>query len=218
MHGCIKSKNDCNVIENSAKALLGFLAQKKLDSISSMSEVRPPNLCSMKRFFAECELFDASQCSKSHVLKVTAVFDSDFLAATSEKIWYLGVRAQPSENCGWFKKVLSGEMEFQSGAAHNMVNLQVVHVINNLPPCVAWTIESHCIEKIAAKVFSRLVNKSSSFGLGCSNAQSLYTVTLLRGSAESVEYSAYSLPDNAPELHSLVQAGVCGRENLLLCL
>jgi hypothetical protein len=64
-----------------------------------------------------------------------------------------------------------------------------------------------CIEQIKSKVFSRLANKSSSFGLGCSNPQGKYTVTLLRGSPKTVEYSAYPLPDSEAELRALIEAG-----------
>jgi hypothetical protein len=208
MHGCFKAKVDCDVIENSSKALLGFLAKKKLNSVSLMSERRPPNVCSLEHVFSASELADAREIGHEHILKLSAAFNSDFLVDVSQKTWYLGVRAEPSDvaSSRW-ANVISGKIEFQSGAAHQMKDMTVVCVVNHLPACVAWTVESMCIEQIKSKVFSRLSNKSSSFGLGCSNSQCLYTVTLLRGSLKTVEYSAYPLPDCEDELSAIVDAG-----------
>jgi hypothetical protein len=206
-HACLKAQNDHDLVANCAKALLGFLAQKKISNLNAMDCSSREDLTTNINAFST-ETFRKYQIqAKSLSDEILAAFESDYLNKSSSKCqWYIGVRAESIADADQ-RDVLSGKEEMKSARAKNLINLQVVKVWNNLPACLAWSAESSSIKNIKQCVFDRLANVSSVFGHGCTKPNKLYTLTLLRGFPKATEFSAYNLPNTVPELMDLIEAG-----------
>lgn len=77
----------------------------------------------------------------------------------------------------------------------------------DLPCCVAYLLESLTIEHLKPLVCDRLRNISSALGLRSSTTLRKFSLSLIRGTLKTVEFSSYSLPDSPVELENLVHEG-----------
>ena len=93
VHGCIKMKNDQHVMANAAAALLGFLAQKKLDLESHYKKfTNSPSWFQCKKDLFSRDTLRQSSTKVDSLLKSSSTFLQDqFDTHGSDYRWYIGV-------------------------------------------------------------------------------------------------------------------------------
>jgi hypothetical protein len=138
-HGCLSAGNNHDIIKNGAKALRGFLAQKKIDSLNQMDCSEIEEVVSRKNCFSPEDFANGKSQAVRVTNEIQQTFHSDFLKHSQSNCrWYIGVRAHPDDvHCKSHSFVLSGQEEIASAKAVGLVDVSIVKVWNNLQACLA---------------------------------------------------------------------------------
>ena len=211
-HGCLKMRNDNELLQNTHKALLGKLAQERVEHLRNGSSIEPTVAPLLpENTFAEHLTANAKLKMNDTIREVLKNFIADY--ATHKKrnfCYYYGVAfEQDNEN---LEKVLSGKQEKQTCKKQGMLEPEILHVINDLDPIDAYTIESEVITYLQLYANKNTLNKSAVFGLGNRprNWRNLKcTLTLLRGTYRATRYRAY------PELDDLFDSCKTDRQLII---
>jgi hypothetical protein len=213
-HGTIKMKNNHQLVENSRIALIGYLANKKLTDQNqrelAQNDTRPWMQPKDYLFSAE-EHKNSDNTSRPLQKELEIAFEKDIaLYKGSLYRWYIGVSAESDHSHN--VQVLSGKRECFTATQRSILSCFVVHKINNLHACLAWTLESRLIKALQERSHTSIVNKSSAFGLGELpqnwSKSTKYTITLVRGTRSNSKYRAYGdLPNEIQALEKLVAEG-----------
>jgi len=180
-HGCVKMRNDNNLMSNCHKALLGFLANEKIEHLSSLRKNDLPE----QDLFPIHKLQEATKNSQPQYVELLNLKKKGLC-------FYVGVAFdQKNENSD---AVRSGAQEKKTCIQQGMINPKVLCKINGLSPCTAYTIEHHLLGFMKENAEHLTLNKSALFGLGnrpkgWRNMEC--TVTLLSGNYRSSRYRAY---------------------------
>lgn len=200
-HGTFRAGNDHNILKKCSAALRGFLAQKKLNYLQSMS-AGPENVFSKYSSFSNSQHSVAQQESNTLLPLLQDVLSRDALDHAMHS-YYIGVRAQSESGA----RVRDGTAELSSADAHGLIDTKIIHALPDLDACTAFTLESRMIEHAKKVLGRRLENKSSVFGLGCKHVSSKYTLSIIRGKPRTTQFDAYDLPNSVEELQEIISAG-----------
>lgn len=208
----MKLKDDNQVIENGAKALLGFLAKKKREQLQKqdpeerMTEDEENVFTSNRKdMFTDSELENAQNNSTEIFENLKCSYSDDFESHSHIKYAvYIGVAVQKiGSNLNELDSVRSGNTEIQTAKIQGLMNPEVIAVYPDIPVCQAWTIEQKFIKHLITTSPLQTINKSSAFGLGRLprpfSTDLKYTITLLRGINRNTRYNAYIPVTNAVE-------------------
>jgi len=135
-HGCLKMRNDNNLMSNCHKALLGFLANEKIEHLLALRKNEIPE----QTLFGINELMNATKNSEPQYVEL---LNSFVLAKSKLKrkgtCFYVGVAFDQKNEKS--KDVRSGAQEKKTCGQQGMINPKVLCTINDLSPCKAYNID-----------------------------------------------------------------------------
>ncbi len=163
-------KNDNEQLDRTSCALLGYLAQQKLNHLDTEQiqvEEADENKRGHRNLFSDEEL---ELTLKSVTPKYDAIF-AKFKTELSEHssrgtLWYFGVSHEPSNNAELRQKTETGQTEIINAKQRGLISGKVVCTVNNLTACEAWSLESALILRAKQRFSQYVLNKSATFGLG----------------------------------------------------